>query len=551
MGAADPHPPQTGTPAVSEAIAGTHPAVARLLALWPWASAVFSGVLLSLCFAPRNWGGLCWLALTPLLAALWFGAQASPLRRFLLGYTTGITFFTLTFSWLSALGELYGDPMLRGIPLLLALYMGLYPAVWAWIVGILCDGRRDSFLHSGTNLATGLAGAAVWVVLEWIRGWLFSGFGWNGLGVALHRDLAMIQICELTGVLGLSFLVAFANLMAVIIVRRLSAELGASFLKRVRWEFSLSMALIAGVFAFGAQRLLTPPPSDATSVRISAIQPNIPQREKFSPEMEDKVLAAIGRIHRLSVATRPDLILWPEAATPRGIYADETNYRFVLNLLADNDAPLLLGTEEIDTQEHKAFNTATLLTDKGQTAQGYRKMHLVPFGEYLPLRHSLPLMQMVAGELVPGDFTPGTEPALFNLERPALQFSALVCFEDTLGDLTRQFVLRGSQLLVNLTNDGWFLHTPAAEQHLANAVFRAVENRRPLVRCANTGVTCAISPLGRVDRWVDPFAEGFATREVSVPTDGPLTLYTRAGDWLVWVCASASLLAIALRKIRH
>ena len=181
MGAADPHPPQTGTPAVSEATGGTHPAVARLLALWPWASAVFSGVLLSLCFAPRNWGGLCWLALTPLLAALWFGAQTSPLRRFLLGYTTGITFFTLTFSWLSALGELYGDPMLRGIPLLLALYMGLYPAVWAWIVGILCDGRRESFLHSGTNLATGLAGAAVGVVLEWIRGWLFSGFGWTGL----------------------------------------------------------------------------------------------------------------------------------------------------------------------------------------------------------------------------------------------------------------------------------------------------------------------------------------------------------------------------------
>src|SRR5581483_5829950 len=200
---------------------------------------------------------------------------------------------------------------------------------------------------------TGIFGACAWVTLEWVRGWLFSGFGWNGLGVALHGDLPMIQIAEFTGVAGLSFLVAFSNLMVVIIVRRIAGEIGPVFLKRIRWEFS---------------------------VHVAAIQPNIPQSEKFDPQSEEKIFQQLDTLTTLAAASRPQLLLWPEAATPQGMFADEVNYRFVLNQARRGDFAMLIGTLDSDIQRHEDYNVATLLTDRGQHMQTYRKMHLVPFG---------------------------------------------------------------------------------------------------------------------------------------------------------------------------
>ena len=177
-------------------------------------------------------------------------------------------------------------------------------------------------------------------------------------------------------------------------------------------------------------------------------------------------------------------------------------------------------------------------------------MHLVPFGEYIPMRESFPLFAKLAGDLVRGDFHPGTEYDMMQTQDPAVKIGALICFEDTLGDLTRHFTLKGAQLLVNITNDGWFLKSVASEQHVANAVFRAVENRRPLVRCANTGVTCFIDDKGRVisslrSRKGDSFIEGFLTREVDVPVDAPLTFYTRYGEWLSYGCLALAFATVA------
>ena len=215
----------------------------------------------------------------------------------------------------------------------------------------------------------------------------------------------------------------------------------------------------------------------------------------------------------------------------------------------------LLGTVEDDHARGVDYNTAKLFTAHGGKQQTYRKMHLVPFGEYLPLR---PLLGPIAGGLVPGDFGRGEEPLVFDLPEPALKFAALVCFEDTLGELTRQFVKGGAQLLVNITNDGWFLRTAGAEQHLDNAIFRAVENRLPLVRCANTGITCSIDSKGRIDRtgrtgmWIAPFVRGFVTHEIAVPAHPAQTFYTRHGDWFAHAAAIVTALAIlrALRRTR-
>jgi apolipoprotein N-acyltransferase len=225
------------------------------------------------------------------------------------------------------------------------------------------------------------------------------------------------------------------------------------------------------------------------------------------------------------------------------MFADRLNYQFVIDHAQRTGSALLIGTLDFDPERREDYNVAALLTDNGETQQFYRKIHLVPFGEYLPLR---PVSAAFVGQLVPSDFTPGTEYTVLKLSNPPIRLAALICFEDSLGDLTRRFVARGAELLVNITNDGWFAHSPAASQHLANALFRAVENRRPLVRCGNTGITCAVDIHGRVDLWIDPFEEGFTNaREVSVPTTSALTFYTRYGDWLTALSAGIVLLAIA------
>ncbi len=510
--------------------------------LWPWLAALTSGVLLSLCYPGFNQGWLAWIALTPLICAVWLGGPRrsdSALRYarhpFALGYVMGLVFFAVTFRWLTELAPLFQTPWLNGLPILLALYMALYPATWALLLTKLPWGDRP-FRSPMRNLAVAGLGACIWTALEWTRGWLFSGWGWNGLGVALHADLAMIQIADLTGVLGLTWLVAFCNLMAVIVVRRIVLELGPQFMKGIRWEFSLTMALLAVVFGYGV-RTLFKGAGETTPLRAVALQPNIPQTQKFDSDAEDEILGQLDKLTGLATMLQPvpDLVVWPEAATPRGMFADEVNYRFVMDQLARGDFNLLLGTLDYDLdpttpENSKVYNAAMLLSEHGRVRSVYRKMHLVPFGEYLPFRQILP---RAIGELVPGDLDAGSETSVLPLPQPKTDLGVLICFEDTLGDLTRGFVQKGAQVLVNVTNDGWFGKSVAAEQHLANALFRSIENRRPLLRSANTGVTCLIDQMGRVDRGqLRTFEQGFIPFKVAVPTNPELTFYTRYGDWV-------------------
>lgn len=508
---------------------------------WPWLAAALSGALLAGCFAPFDQGWLAWIALTPLICAVWFGRS----RPLALGYVAGVIFFTTTFYWLGSLATLYANPWLHALPLVLALYMGLYFAFWAWFLGGVLVPRATGadFLRSRRNLALGALGACAWVAQEWVRGWMFSGFGWNTLGVALHADLPMIQIVDITGVAGLSWLVAFCNLMAVIIVRRLIAEFGPLFLKRIRWEFSATMALVVLVFGYGTRALLHQPAEATVPLRIVALQPNIPQLEKFDPAHEDDVFQTLEMLTGLAAATqRPELIIWPEASTPRGMFADDVNHQFVLSQAERGDFGLLIGTVDFDAATGGDYNVAVLLTARGQEQQLYRKMHLVPFGEYLPLR---PIFAPFLGQLVPADFTPGRDFTLLELKTPPVRLAALVCFEDTLDELTRQFAARGANVLVNITNDGWFLRSAGAEQHLANSIFRAIENRRPLIRCTNTGMTCSVSRNGHIDRWLKPFQQGFAARELAVPQHPTSTFFTRHGDWISSACAAIVALQLA------
>ena len=541
--------------------------------LWPWLAAICSGILYAACFAPFNLTWFCWIALTPLIAAIWFSGAESRypwLRNLLLGYVAGLTFFWIVFSWLTTVTVLGW--------FVLEFYMALYFAIWAWFCGLLRPraGRRKSagsgkwgemlaqarttatpapspWVKSTNNLRLAFVLAAAWTTVEWLRGWVFSGFGWNNLGVALHDYWPLIQITELTGVAGLSFLVAFANVIVLTTAYRLVVE-ARTRVMRPHFDFTVTMAAIVGVLIFGLRATQISPPTKP--LRVAAVQSNVPQTQKFDPQFTRRIFDQFRRLSEIALRSNPppDLLVWPESSMPGPVLADQESYKFVMDLAASADTDLLLGTIDVDQQD--VYNAALLVSDGGEHVQVYRKIHLVAFGEYVPGRHTVPLLAQIVGDQVPADFKAGKEPTVFTLTNSEIHVAPLICFEDTIGELTRQFVLPnetspGANLIVDVTNDGWFQRSAGSHQHLANAIFRCAETRRPMIRAANTGVTCFINQFGRVTQMLrddtgSTFTEGVLTGEIKVPTEQELTFYVRHGELFAKMCAVITLIAIAI-----
>ena len=567
----------------------------RALRLWPWLAAISTGVLSAGCFAPFNQTWFCWIALTPLLAALWFSGTNSKrrwLRDALLGYVSGVTFFWIVFFWLRTV-TVPGWFLVGG-------YMGIYFALWSWICGALRPGlrkirqeqfsgleavsrrltekranlgsadasterggysadppsdspqSRSPWLRSTNNLRLAFLLATVWVAQEWLRSLVFTGWGWNTFGAALHDQLAMIQIVEFTGVAGLSFLVVFTNVILLSTARRFMLETRVRPM-RPHYDLTLTMAAIVGVMGFGLHALRVQRPTKNLSVAL--VQPNVPREQKFSGEFAQAIFDKFSQLSApsLGASTRPDLLIWPESSMPGPVLNDEASYKFVMNFSATAKTDLLLGT--IDLDETRAYNAALLVSDAGKRVQTYRKVHLVPFGEYVPGRHMIPLLARIVGDQVPDDFAFGKEHTVFHLTNDKAQVAPLICFEDTIGDLTRQFVLAGANVLANVTNDGWFLRSAGSQQHVANAIFRCVETRLPMVRAANTGVTCFVNEFGRitqmlVDEKGSQFTEGVLTGEIAVPIGTEQTFYVRYGEVFAQGCVGVSVLVLVVLGIR-
>jgi apolipoprotein N-acyltransferase len=549
----------------------------RITKLWPWFAAICSGFLYAACFAPFNLTWFCWIALTPLIAAIWFPGIESRhhwVRSLLLGYVAGLTFFWIVFFWLTTVTVLGW--------FVLQFYMAIYFAIWAWFCDLLrpraskrqaraaskwgqmlaqarttAAPAQSPWTKSTSNLRLAFIVAAAWTTLEWLRGWVFSGFGWNGLGVALHDKWPLIQITELTGVAGLSFLVAFANVIVITTVFRLIVETRTHVI-RPHFDFTLTMAGIVGVLVFGLRATQVSP--STKPLRVAAVQSNVPQNQKFDPQFTRRIFDQFRRLSEIALRSNPppDLLVWPESSMPGPILADQESHRFVMDLAGSADTDLLLGTIDVDKQD--VFNAAVLISEGGERVQVYRKIHLVPFGEFVPARHTVPLLAQIIGDQVPGDFKEGTEYSVFTLTNGDVHVAPLICFEDTIGELTRQFVLPsettpGANLLVDITNDGWFERSAGSHQHLANAIFRCVETRRPMIRAANTGVTCFINQFGRItqvlrDDTGSTFTEGVLADEIKVPTEQELTFYVRHGELFAKVCAAISVLTVAIGVIR-
>jgi apolipoprotein N-acyltransferase len=565
-----------------------------VLRLWPWLAAIATGLLCAGCFAPFNYDWLCWIALMPLLAAIWFSGEESKrrwVRDLLLGYVAGLAFFWVVFSWLYTV-------TVPGM-ILVGIYMACYFAGWSWLCGLLRPGlrrvrekplegvdavsrrlnekyaaahgslpqimttsgseasidspaRRSPWLSSVNNLRLAFLLAAAWVAHEFFRSIVFSGWGWNTLGSALHRKLVVIQIAEFTGVAGLSFMVVFTNVILLATIRRFILETQVKPM-RPHFDLTLTMAGIVGVMGFGIHSMNVR--RETKPLHVALVQPNIPREEKFTVEYANKTFDLFTRLSRPAIEGNApaDLLVWPESSMPGPVLNDELSHKFVMDFSASTKTDLLLGT--IDLDETHAYNAAMLVSEGGARLQVYRKVHLVPFGEYVPGRHTIPLLARIVGDQVPDDFSFGKEFTIFKLSNDKARVAPLICFEDTIGDLARQFVLAGANLLVNVTNDGWFLRSAGARQHVASAVFRCVETRLPMVRAANTGVTCFINEFGAVTQMLvdengSQFTEGTLTGQVAIAANPELTFYVRHGELFAYACLAVSALTLVVLAAR-
>jgi apolipoprotein N-acyltransferase len=390
----------------------------------------------------------------------------------------------------------------------------------------------------------GLAGA--WVLIEWTRTWLLGGFPWLPLAASQWTMVSMLQIAAYTGAYGISFVVVIVNLGFAAYAHRLFRE-GATGLNKRSQEFFLSLFVVLACFSLHVQQTFNRAPFAKPFAKIAVVQPYIPQVEKWDPKMMGDIFLVLEKQTMDAAAMRPDLILWPEASTPLAMKGDAQARQWVEALVKRAGVPLLLGSiavENRDQPSEKWFNATFLVTPEGGMRDDYyAKRQLVPFGEFIPLR---PVLGWLT-KFVPigGDFARGKSPApmLVPIRNESIVFGPLICYEDVYPDLARDSVLAGAGVLTVLTNNGWFGEGGAAYQHAAHSVLRAVENRRPVLRCGNGGWSGWIDEFGAIrnvavdadDRIYFRGMRSFAVTRDSRWID-QTTFYSDHGDWFVLVC---------------
>ena len=533
--------------------AGSHP----LRFLSAWFPAVASGVLAGCSFGIAS--GLAWLpwvALAPLCWSLWIhplpgSPQGRALRCFLLGWVAGTVSFLISLFWITTVTVLGW--------ILLCAVLGVYHGLWALYAGLVLrplgetpDPAR-SWLGSLRNLTVCFLAAAGWTGVEWLRGILFTGFGWNSLGVALGSILPLAQIASITGTSGLTFLCVLGGAVLAVTVERLRREIVGGR-TRPHLDFFGVVFLIVLCFSWGLTRM-NKPAGPVIPLRVAGLQGNIPVYDYWDPKCEERIMETYRDLTRRALGSSPDLIVWPEAATPRPLLLDEILFDQVRDLASGTPADFLIGSIHYTRDPRGDFNAAILLTDHASASEIYNKVHLVPFGEFVPFRKALPLLSRIVGDRVPYDFDPGKGPALLRMHARPVLLGPLICFEDTLGDQTRRTAALGAQLLVTLTNDGWFEHSPATREHLANARLRTIETGLPMIRVADTGVSCLIDSRGRIRERLagpggDTFIQGILDVTVDVPVTPSPTFYTRNGDLFAKACVALTVacLFVALRR---
>jgi apolipoprotein N-acyltransferase len=445
--------------------------------------------------------------------------------------TTGFIAFAGMLYWVVGVMATFGNISFWVAGLVGALfwaYLALYPGLFALLLGRAV--RR--FGVSGIWLAP-----PIWIATEWVRSAFGGGFPWGLLGSSQATVLPVVQLASVAGVYGLSALVALVGTAAAVVAlsRRRADRLGVVAVA--------TLVVVVGVG--GTLRMM----GDALArtgrvVRVGLLQGSVEQVEKWDPVYRDMILRRYMDLSQQAIGAGAELVVWPEASTPFYFDAEGVLAEPVRRLAAETRTPFIIGTDEYQYGTNgtgdRIYNSAVVVGGDGKSHGTYRKMRLVPFGEYVPLKRLLffvaPLVQAVS------DFSPGAEPVVLNAD--GRRVSVSICYESVYPWIARAFVERGSQLLATITNDAWFGRSSAAYQHFDQGAIRAVEEGRYVVRAANTGISGAVDPYGRVLLTTPLFQPAAVTVDVRL-LDGR-TIYSRTGDVVAWASLAMSALVILM-----
>jgi apolipoprotein N-acyltransferase len=496
--------------------------------------ASLSGLLLVASFPRFDLHWLAWVALVPLLFVV---QRSTGLLSVLLANVTGLIFFVGVFEWI------WQVPAYNVLDeVLLGLYLALYFAVWALSL---------RWLRAWTAFPMALLAPALWVSLEYLRGHAgFLSLPWMLLGHSQYRHPAMLQMTSITGVYGLSFLIVLVNVAVADLLRQRPTTWRAVPRSAVAAIVTVGIVLVHGVVVLSGE-----PPAERLAV--AAVQGNVPQNVKWDAAYLETTLNRYAELSKETARQRPSLIVWPESAVPGDVEHDPRVGRPVRDLAVEAGIPLLVGSSEhakFTKRElgTRMFNSMMLVTPEGRIADIYRKIRLVPFGEYEPLAGVIVWPAAIASSM--GKSVAGDRLTVFNIDGVAL--ASTICWENIFSDLFRQFVREGARVVVNATNEAWFQDSGAPRQFLAISVFRAAENRVAVLRVANTGISALIDPHGRIVERLrapdgrDVFFAGVLV--ASIPVTRVTTFYTAYGDvFAIALLGGCGLLvlAVAIRRV--
>ncbi|MDM8516285.1 apolipoprotein N-acyltransferase [Desulfobacterales bacterium HSG16] len=512
--------------------------------------AAVSGLLMTAAFPKVGMDWLIWVAIVPVLAAV---SNSSRISAFALGFICGLVHHLTLEYWvvntMRTFGGLHFFPAIL-ILILFASYLGIYVGIFSYILSSLCK----------TPVKCLVISPFLWVALEYVRSFLFTGFPWEFVGCSQFKHLYLIQISNISGVYGLSFIIIFSNAVLFFLYQHL---------RKKKWHGELVsrtvvvragvvlVCLLAGNLLYGKWSVnCTDREIDgAQKKRVSVIQGNIAQNEKWSSDARNKITEKYIRLSEQAgkdatdlpsnfppdsppdspLDSLPDMIVWPEAAMPFVFQLHQGPTKQVKQMVRKMKTFLLAGGPYVEKngEDIAYYNSAWLIGPDGDVKGRYDKSHLVPFGEYVPLRQWLPFVGKIIEQI--GDMSPGRDiKPLHTGERQTdpitgpLVIGPLVCYEGIFSDLSGKMASRGAQFLVNITNDAWYGTSSAPYQLFSMSVFRAVETKRSLVRAANTGISGFIDPAGRITGSTKLFENAVMTRDI--PILNTKTLYAAWGD---------------------
>jgi apolipoprotein N-acyltransferase len=507
-------------------------------------AAIGAGLLLTAAFPKIGIAGFAWIAPGLMLAIAQDKSRGDAFR---IGYVAGLSHFLSSLYWLLLI-PVTGFPILGWVSL--GAYVALYPAIWVWLMANF-ELRISNYESWSRRTLWSLAGAAVWVGLEMIRARLFGGFPWNLIGASQFQLTSLIQIASVTGVYGISFLVVWVSLSLLSAVKTILRRPTIRF----AWQSDIFLPLfvVVAVFAFGSVRVHDQNPPTST-LRVTLVQPSIPQTLIWDSSANSNRFQQLLALSENALKNKTDLLIWPESAVPE---FDKASYAAITNLVRVHHVWLIFNADDAvwrpnarNNDDYDDFNAAFLFDPNGNCASIYHKQKLVIFGEYIPLERWLPFIKYLTP--ITGSFAAGNQPVTFDLDDLKVKTTPLICFEDIFPQLAREYVHDDTDFLVNLTNDGWFGRSAEQWQHMASAVFSAVENGVSLVRCANNGLTCWIDSSGRVreifkDKSGSVYGIGYQTIELPLSQstkNRTTTFYNRHGDWFGWACVAVSILVL-------